>query len=247
MVPVGALVAEREKARRVTEERLTKEQIEPLKARAAQFDQQTADLQALQPHLDYLKAHPDLLTREQPPAIQAVSDEDAERVARQYELYSGSGLDLARAKRIIADRREEMTNVARETAREVVQPYAAQVATDASRTNFVWAAQEAQRRGVDPKLVADLWTKVDPTLTQHRQVAEHILRVALGEAAVSGTLQQASQFEPVFTEPAGGRRAQAPAVSDLEKRVARSAGISEADWTKSVAAFRPDAVNVLGE
>ena len=127
LVPLAALVAERERIRTISEEKHQKE-LEPLKTKAAHADQLEADLAAVQPHLEYLKQHPELMKREEAPEVQAVTDEEAERYARRYELYTPQGLDLTRARHIIADNRKEMKQVAEEAAREAVKPLAATTA-----------------------------------------------------------------------------------------------------------------------
>lgn len=246
LVPLAALTAEREKARRTTEDRVTKELVEPLKEKLAKTTQLEQDLQAIQPQLEYLKAHPELMHATEAPDLQAVTDEAAERFARQYELYTATGLDLSRAKRMIADQRSEIQSVAKQAAEEAVQPYAHSSAEQSARANFVWAAQEAQRRGVDPKALAETWTRVPAELSQHREVAEHLLRVAIGDAAYSGTLTLPPTHAPTFTEAPGGR-AEPYRISDLERHVAKNAGIGEKAWTERAKDYQPDAVNVLGE
>ena len=117
VVPVAVLTAERERIRKAEAEKYEKE-IAPLKAKAEQADKLAADVQAMQPYVEHLKRHPELLKADEPPALQQVSDEDAEKYARRYELYTATGLDLKRAKQIIADNRAEMKQVAQQAAQK---------------------------------------------------------------------------------------------------------------------------------
>src|SRR5688572_20224864 len=74
MVPLSALTGERERARTKAEERARAE-MEPLKAKAQQADQLAADLAALQPHIDYLNRHPEVLAKQPQADVPSVSDE----------------------------------------------------------------------------------------------------------------------------------------------------------------------------
>ena len=246
MVSVDVLAAERKRARESTEQRVRAE-YEPLKEEVAKGKQRDADLAVLQPHIDYLRQHPELLKREEPPEQQQVSDEDAERFAKQYELYSATGLDLTRARRMIADNRKEIEKVARATAQEAIEPYAKTSAEQASRSNFIWAAGEAQKRGVDPAAVALVWKALPANLTQHPEVAQHVLQVAMGNAALTGKVgPTAPDLEPLLSEAAGGGRG-AYRISDLEKKIANISGMSEKDFGDRAKQYQPDAVNILGD
>ena len=245
VVPVGVVAAERKRARESTEQKFTKE-IEGLKAKAAESDQLKADLAQLQPYIEHLKTH-GLPKKEEPPEIAKVSDQEAEKYARDYELYTATGLDMGKAKRIIANQREETRKIAAEAAQEAIKPLATSSATQQSRQNFVWAAQEAQKRGVQPETVAQLWGALPPELTQHAEVAQLLLRASLGEAMFSGKMTTPPAHEPVFSEPPGGARGQSYQISDVEKRMALTTGLTEKDWTDRAKGYQPDAENVLGD
>ena len=249
VVPVTVIAAERQRVRAAEREKVTKE-YEPLKAKAALADQLQQDVQALQPHIDYLKAHPELLQREQPPELQAVSDEDAERYARDYELYSASGLDLGKAKRIIARQRDEVKRVAAEAAQAAVRPVAESNAIQQSKQNFLWAASQRSADGrplVDPTVLMEEWKQIPAELAAQPQVAELLLEKAIGRQLRSGKQPPAApDRDPLFSEPSGGR-AQGYQISELERKVSRNAGISEADWSKAATTYKPDQINVLGD
>lgn len=248
-VPVSALVAERTRARDATEERLRKE-FEPLKEKAAKTDQLAADLDALRPQLDYLREHPELF-EPKPDAGPQISDEEAEKYARRFELYTPTGLDLKRAKHIIADNRTEMARVAHEAAQQAVQPALQATAQQVSRQNFIWAAQQHGVDGralVDPAVLAAEWAKLPAELTARPEVAQHVLKAAIGEFAMSGKRQPAADDrEPVFTEVPGGGHGQTYRISDTERKLARTAGLSEQQWSDSAKQYQPDRLNVLGD
>lgn len=244
VVPVGVVAAERKRARESVETKY-KGEIEGLKAKADKADKLEADLAQLRPYLEHLQQHPELMKKEETPEIAKIGDEEAERFARHYELYSAQGLDLARAKRIIADQRADTRRVATEAAQEAVRPLAATSATQMSRQNFVWAAQEAQKRGIDPNVVAQTWSQVPAELSQHPEVAQLLLRASIGDAVFTGKAQPgAPRVEPIFSESPGGQR-QTYQISPLEQKIAQGAGIKESDWTKAAQAYQPDAVNSL--
>lgn len=245
VIPAGAIAAERKRVREAAETKY-KGEIEALKAKAAEADQLKADLGQLQPYIDHLKTH-GLPKKEEPPELAKVSDQEAETFARQYELYTPTGLDTVRAKKIIANQREETKRIAAEAAQEAVKPLATDQATRQSRQNFVWAAQEAQKRGIDPATVAQMWTTLPPDLTQHAEVAQLLLRATIGDAVFSGKTVQPPAREPIFSEAPGGQRQQQYQISDVEKRMAMASGLSEKDWTDRAKGYQPDAENVLGD
>lgn len=249
VVPLAALTAERERIRKTEREKFDKE-MEPLKTKVAQADQLAADLQALQPQLEHLKKHPELLAREEPPAAQQIPDAEAETFARQFELYTAQGLDIPRARRIMASQRAEIEKVAKAAAAEAIRPVAERTALDQSRANFLTAAQALDQSGrplVDPQVLAQQWALVPAELSAQREVADMILDRAIGVMHRLGRQAPAVPTrEPVFSEPAGGR-GRTYEMSDLERRVANSAGITPTEWTKTAKTFVPGAINVIGE
>lgn len=249
---VGATIAaERQRVRKVTEEKVRAE-LQPTVDKAAQADQLAADLNALQPHLAYLQAHPELLQQGDPaeallPPEQQVSDEEAERFARQYELYTASGLDLARAKRLIRDNRADMTRVAKQVAEDVVKPMRETTAIQASRQNFVWAASQLDADGhplVKPEELAKLWATFPVELTAQNEIAATILDAAIGRVRRSTTSITRPDREPLHTETPG-RIAPTYQISDLERRVAQQTGIQEKQWTDRAKQYQRDTINVL--
>ena len=248
MVPLAALTAERARIRQVEAEKHAKE-LEPLKAKAARTDQLEADIQAIQPYVERLKQKPELMRENEPPAQQQISDADATRFAQRFELYSGNGLDIKRAREIIADQRVETERVARAAAQEAIKPVAERTAIDQSRANFIAAAQahDAQGRAlVDPQMLAAEWAKVPAELSSQRDVAELILDRAIGAMYRAGRTPPAQVMqEPVFSEAAGGGRGQHYQISDVERKMAAAANVPEDKWTKAAQKFVPGAVNVI--
>lgn len=252
VVGVDVLVAERKRVAAKTEERF-KPELEAAKAHAEENARLKADLAAIQPFVQKLQQRPELMKVDEPDEIKSVTDEEAERTARQYELYTANGLDLPRAKRIIADRRKEMATVAEETAKKVVQPYAKSSAKQAATQTYVWAASQKGPDGrplADPKILADIWAYAmdeNPEYAANPQNASALLLVAIGQGVVTGKQPpSAPTQDPLMTEPAGGGHG-AYQITPLERRMAQNAGLSEAEWTKRAKDFQPDAVNVLGD
>lgn len=195
----------------------------------------------------------ELAARSQPPApkvnIPDVSDEDAETYARRYELYTAQGLDLNRAKQIIADNRKEMTRVAKEAAAEAIEPLKQTTATQASRQNFVWAASQQDADGqplVDPAVLAQTWTTFPPELTANPAVAKVVLAAAVGEALMTRKARpRAPDREPLLSEPSGGNRGGAYTMSNVERKVAQASGIAPDKWEKVAKEFKPGQPNIL--
>ena len=249
MVPVDALIAERERAAKKTEEKIRAE-YEPLKTKAAEADRLAADLNALRPHIDYLQKHPEVMQQPAKPDVPTVSDEEAEKYARRYELYTPTGLDLTRAKQIIADNRAETRRIATEAAQQAVQPYAQTTATAQSRQNFVWAASQRGSDGgplCDPQQLAQMWAEFPAELSANPEVARVILDAAVGASVRQGKRPQRAEQEPLYSEAPGGRAPGEYRASDMERKIARSVGLSDKQWSDSAKQYQPDAVNILGD
>jgi hypothetical protein len=56
--------------------------------------QLAGDLQAVRPHIEHLQKNPHLLKAGESPEIQAISDDEAAAYAKDYELYTATGLDV---------------------------------------------------------------------------------------------------------------------------------------------------------
>lgn len=240
VVPLSALVAERDRARTSEREKLTKE-YEPVRQR---LDAAEVRAQQLEAQLQALKAQ----HAPKPADVPSVSDDEAEKYARRYELYTPTGLDLSRAKQIIADNRAETEKIARHAAQEAVQPYAQTSAQQASRQNFIWAASQQDANGqplVDPRSLAEQWAQLPAELTAKPEVAQHLLKTVAGEMLLTGKQRPAAPSrEPVFSEAAGGRRAPFT-MTAVDKRLAQVSGMNEKDYTERAKTYTPGAVNFL--
>ena len=190
------------------------------------------------------------------PEVPDVSDDEAERYARHYELYTPQGLDISRAKRIIADQRAEMKRVAREAVQEYDQTTVAEVrqtaAQRAAREQFVRVATAKDEGGQalfneqTVKVLAEEFAKLPPELSSQPEVADHVMNAALGKIARSRKPAPAKpEREPVFTESSSGPRPNGYTISNLEKNVANSRGISHSDWEKTAKQYVPGQPNVL--
>lgn len=241
LAPVSAIVAERERVRHTERERAAKER-EPLQQQLAQTQQQAQQLAA---ELDALRqAH-----APKQPDVPDIPDDEAERVAREFELYTPTGLDLSRAKRVIARQRAEITKVAQQVAQEAVRGPQEDIFRQASKQNFIWAASQRDAHGnpiVDPKALAEQWAQLPAELTSKPEVAEHLLNTVAGRMMRTGQRPPtAPQQEPTFTEAAGGRRSAPYTMTTMGKRLATASGMTEKAFTDVAKTYQPGATNFL--
>jgi hypothetical protein len=237
MVPVAALTGER---RRITEK--YERELEPLRAAASrvqQLEQEVAQLRTPK------RVEPD---------IPDVSDDEAERYARHYELYNTQGLDLTRAKRIIKDNRDEIRRVAKDAVAEAVGPVRAGTLNQVKREQFIRAAT-ATDAGGSPLLdqagqqeLAAAFSLMPPDLFAENPegVADVVLERVLGarlRQRKPGPLPPSR--EPGFSEAPGGYRGAGYTISNLEKKVAASAGVSAKDWESRAKGYQPGIPNTL--
>jgi hypothetical protein len=187
-----------------------------------------------------------------PPEAETVNDDEAERYARHYELYTKDGLDIGRAKRIIADNRSEMKRVAKQAADEAVGPVQEQTAKSGAREQFVRVAMAVDGQGqrvLDDdgvKILAQKFAQMPPQLASLPEVADLMLNAAIGETVRTGKKRVAAPSkEPVFSESPGGQRGTGYTISNIEKKVADSRGISHGDWEKAAKTYQPGQPNRL--
>lgn len=183
-----------------------------------------------------------------PPDPPDVTDDEAERFAKHYELYTANGLDISRAKRMIKDQRDETRRVATEAAQQAVEPLKQTTATQASRQNFVWAASQKDADGnplVDPTVLAETWANFPAELTAQPEVAKIVLQSVVGHVVMSKPrAPKGPEREPTFSEPSGGR-APAYTISSLERKVADAAKIAPKDWEARAKNYQPGVPNTL--
>lgn len=185
--------------------------------------------------------------------VHDVSDEDAEKYARRYELYTPQGLDISRAKQIIADNRVETARIAKEAAEQAVAPVQEQTAKQAAREQFLRIATVKGPDGhplIDSdeaaKELAAEFVKLPPQLAMLPEVADHVLDSVLGMRARSRRSQpKPPEREPLVSESPGGPRSPAYTISNLEKKVADARGIAHGEWEKTAKTYQPGVPNVL--
>lgn len=256
MVDVSVLAAERKRIREATEkavrESLAREH-EPIKQKADEAERLRQALSEAQPYVEHLRRHPELLQAPKPtPLEEQISDEEAIAEARDLELYNQQTgqPDVARAKRIIARRRQDAQAAAQQAAQAALGPITSQTAQQASRQNFVSMAtrRDADNQPlVDAKTLAEFWAQLPPELTQHQEVGELILDAAIGKAYRTKGRVQAPQRAPVVSEPAGGRSGPQYEMDRMAKNLAQHAGISNKTFSDSAKKYVPGEVNILGD
>lgn len=253
MVPVETLSAERKRVREATERAIREREIAPLQAKANEADAMRSYLQQVQPHLERLRQHPELLEEPKPQPMEAqISDDEARNEARDLELYDAQGQpDLGRAKRIIARRRTEAIAAGQAAAQAAIGPITSQSAAQASRQNFAQAALSRGADGqqlVDPRVLAQLWAQLPPELTQHAQVRDIVLNAAIGASVRAGKQgpQRPTQAQP-FSESPSGQRGATFQHSKFTRDIAQAAGMSEKAFSEGARTYRPGEVNTLGD
>lgn len=253
MVDVSVLAAERRRVRDVTERAIREKELAPLQRKADEADQMRQALAEAQPYLNHLRQHPELL---QPPKAtpleEQIGDDDAAAEARDLELYDArtGQPDLARAKRIIARRRQDAQSAAREAAQAAVGPITSATAQDRSKQNFVQLALERDADNqpvVDPKALAELWAQLPADLTQHPEVGQLVRDAALGKTVRTGGRVARPSREPLISEPAGGRVGQSYQMDHMAKQIAKHAGISDKQFADAAKGYQPGMANVLGD
>lgn len=254
MVPVSVLTAERRRVRESTERAVRERELAPLQQRANEADQLRQALAEVQPIIQHVRQHPELLQPPKPtPIEEQISDEEALSEARDLELYDGrtGQPDVMRAKRIIARRRQDAMSAAEAATKAAVGPITSQTAQSQSRQNFVAMATRRdapdQPQLADPKILAEMWASLPPELTQHLEVGELIRDAAIGRTVRTKGVAPRSERPPVVSEPAGGRTGPQYQMDRMAKQIAEHAGISQKHFTEAAKTFQPGAVNVLGD
>jgi hypothetical protein len=242
LVPLAAVENARAKLKTVRAE------LEDAKKGSAKAAELEGQLQALQQQLNAalplaqayqaaLQAQP----REEPKGPTAEELSELEDIARDNDYYKTDGsLDMDRAKRFQA----RIDKAAERKAAAMVAPLEHQTTQSQSAAMLRAAKMTAAPDGSlpDPGILDGLWSQLDSRLTSTREGALQVWRVAMGDSAALGklikkgtTAMKETIPPPLLTEKSGGRDREAPTLSASEKRFAREAGISEADYAKSLA------------
>ena len=251
MVPVSVLPAER---RRIREVEVAKRQVIEQKLQQAEQEntrlkQVEADLQAVRPHIEQLQRTQQRAG--ETPEMAAISDEEAKAFALEMELYTATGPDVTRARRIIAKNQKQIREAATAAAREAVAPLAQSAAYNQSAAFLSWALNQRGPDGAalaDPDILREVWANTPSHLTQDPVVARDRLEVAIGKTLLAGKKPAAPpQREPMFTESPGGYRERVYEMTPMERTIQQNHGISEKDWTETAKRYVPGRTNRLGE
>jgi hypothetical protein len=260
MVPLEALQAERGRRKeyqaQVKAAESLKAEVDALRGKAQTAEQVTAWVEQVRPLLEKLKGQPDLVKaimsgqpvgQPQAPPEQAgpLSPEEAEDLARTMELYTAEGKpDLARAQKMAG----KMAKLASGQAAAAMAPVTAAMAEGQSgtlRQQYAGLRDKAGRT-VNPDVLQKMWQLVPSNLVaQDPNVAGVLYYAAKGYAAHHGMDEPAPPTSlPIVTEPAGGHQTAARALSDLDRRFARTMD-SEKKYTETSARYKPGQINIL--
>lgn len=208
-----------------------------------------------QPYIEVLRQNPGLL-RQAPAApapapVESRTEEaaDAVEAAKLFDFYKPDGTpDAARGARHLA----LVRTTAQQIARQEVAPVQQQTARDKSAINFQRALQSKAPNGAipNPQVLQALWQNSPPEDTANDQYASLLTLMALGadvaqgRAAVTLPTVAAPGRPPLVTEAAGDPQGRPRvSLSDLERDIALSRGVSEQKWqdqTKDYKAGRPN-------
>lgn len=236
LVPLKALQEERQAAK-------------ALKAKADQYDQVGQWYQQSKPYIDFLQAHPELLTRATPAPTQAEPQTDAKfmQLAQTLDLYTPEGKpDAARAKSLA----DFMRGEAREEAQTLVRPVQAQTLQQQAVSNYHQAVNTPLPNGskVDPNMLWQIWSQGDPAVLASPQGAAAAVALALGmQSMQQATPVPAPSGPPVVTEQVGGRFGVPAPLSALDQRVMQVRGIDSKKYAEYAKQFRPGESNTLEE
>ncbi len=235
---LSSLITYRKQAREA------KKQNSELQQRQQAIDQQLAEFR---PYAEAIKANPGLIDAAQKgtkpshtQTIQPEDDTEAIEWAQDYGLITATGeLDVARARRQL-DKMDKRWEVKAQAQMAPLRQSEAQRATltNKERTRQV-TLQDGSRLASDQSIEEAYGLLADvPELTANPQVAALMPIIAAGLDVAKGRRPSAKQpveyGEPLYTEPAGGVRRQAPVNTELA-RMAAKAGLTD----KEIAASQP--------
>ena len=244
MVPLAALKSEREK-------------VKALKPKADQYEQLAGWVQQAKPYVDFLAAHPELVTRAAAPAAEpttpagpAPDDTVAEQLAKTLDLYTTEGKpDLSRAKSLIGT----VEALAEKKAQALVKPVQDLNVQGRAMAHYHEAVAASAPNGakVDPAILWQVWQNADPRILATPQGAAAAWALALGmasmQAAPTPRTVAAPGGPPVVTEPPGGSGVRAGVLSDLDQRVVQVRGMDPKKYQEYARAFKPGETNTVEE
>lgn len=241
-VPLEAVVAARRHAAELKREN------EGLKAQAAKSGEIEAALRDVQPYVEFLKAHPDVVTRatEPTPSVPAV-DPQTTRLARDLELYTSDGQpDVKRAEAVLG----VIERVATAKAQATVAPVAETAHQQQSQLLYQRALVTKDREGrtVDPQTLSEMWAMVPAEASASPEVARILWLAAAGRERLQPAGSPPSRpGAPVERERAGGRDAGATSLSEFEQRILTARGISRKDYDAQTKDWTPGEPVILEE
>src|SRR6266571_8219554 len=225
-VPVAALIGERK-------------QRQALQEKAARVDELETFVREAKPYVEFLKANPDLLkprTTPAPSPTELPPDPQAELLAKTLDLYTADGKpDLSRANTI----RTMMSHTAAQIAQQTVAPYQERSAQEQSARNFQIAltVKDANGRSPSPQALATIWRTMSPLQTADPNVASILALTALGLDSVSAKAPPAAPGQPAIVTEGISGNTRRPSLSETETRVARSQGMTDAQWAEATKDF----------
>jgi hypothetical protein len=241
MIPLAVLQATREKLKGLKATTAEKDTIiAALQAKADRGEAIEGNLRQIAPILQALRERPELMRQIERPAAEdpgPLSPAEAEDYARTLELYDAQGQpDVKRAQRA-AKMQQRMANEATQRATQPLIQRNAQ--TEAASVRL---AALTRNPDVDAKTFDEIWQHLPPELVvQNPQgISELAIRVARGSSP-----RQAAPPPVVHTETPGGRSVTSSSLNDLDRRMARETGKTQAEFAKTKARYNPNGPNVL--
>jgi len=221
----------------------TKEQA----ARAASLEQELAQARGS------LQTYEQLRTQLQPPTpppTTVAPDPELEELARSLDYYDKNGQpDLARA-----DKHAKLVRAeAMEIAQQLVQPIQQQTAQAVSRANLQQALSVKAPNGAqaDPNLINQMWASLPAEYTADPRVANILPALALG---LQSWGQHASKLPaqpappaapPLHTEGIGVTQPRRVAITEAERRVLETKGMTEKKYEDLTKGFVKGKTNQL--
>lgn len=240
LVPLSAVTSLRGKIKDY------KSQLADASTKAGKTAELEAKLAEAQRQIDeatpYVRAYQQLQQQHQPPAETAEDTAELNDIATELDLYTPTGdLDIERARRV----QSRQMKVAERVAQQHIAPIQQQSVQQASVAMFRSALATKAPSGVtvDPQILKEVWTRLDPSVTATKEGAIQAWNVALGYSVATGKggmptppAAKSEVPEPLYTERAGGRTASATVtLTDGDRRAAKDLGLSEAEYAKEVA------------
>lgn len=242
MVPLAALSAAREELRTAKE-------------KAARFDEFSGWYTQNKPYVDFLQAHPDLITQRQQPAPQAapapVPEDDPELVnlARTLDLYTPDGKPDAKRAAALATFVDKRSG---SQAQEAIKPLHEMSVKERANVNLRDALAATLPNGMkpNPDVIRQIWQNGDPKMLATQEGAALAVLLAGGlsvasQPAPAAAAPAAPGQPPVHSEPAGRTATSRAPVTEFEQRVMGIRGISNAKYAEYTSKWKPGASNAL--